>query len=118
VKQLSTANCVGCFSIRPIFQFHCTEASLRPAFPFVFAPQKSFVDPTRFQRYQLSMNFGTLFEKITDPDFPPGYFYAHLPSLGLTTHGLGIEGARAAAADLVKLWLAEKKVNSGPICNR
>jgi predicted RNase H-like HicB family nuclease len=57
------------------------------------------------------MNFGVLFEKVTDNDFPSGYFYAHVPSLGLTTHGLGIEGARAAAADLVKLWLAEKKAN-------
>ncbi len=57
------------------------------------------------------MNFGVLFEKITDKDFPSGYFYAHVPSLGLTTHGLGIEGARAAAADLVKLWLVEKKAN-------
>jgi predicted RNase H-like HicB family nuclease len=64
------------------------------------------------------MNFGILFERIMEKDFPPGYFYAHVPSLGLTTHGLGIEGARAAAADLVKLWLAEKKANSEPICNR
>ena len=29
--------------------------------------------------------------------------------LGLTTHGPGIEAARAAAEDLIKLWLAEKK---------
>jgi hypothetical protein len=49
------------------------------------------------------MNFGVLFERVTDKDFPSGYFYAHVPSLGLTTHGLGIEGTRAAAADLVKL---------------
>ena len=34
-----------------------------------------------------------------------------MPSLGLTTHGLGIDGARAAAADLLKLWIAEKKAN-------
>ncbi len=61
------------------------------------------------------MNFGILFEKITDKDFPSGHFYAHVPSLGLTTHGLGIEGARAAAADLVKLWLAEKKANHEPV---
>jgi len=27
----------------------------------------------------------------------------------LTTHGQGIEGARAAAEDLINLWLAEKK---------
>jgi predicted RNase H-like HicB family nuclease len=57
------------------------------------------------------MNFGILFEKVTDKDFPAGYFYAHVPSLGLTTHGLGIEGARAAAADLVRLWIVEKKAN-------
>jgi len=61
------------------------------------------------------MNFGILFEKVTDKDFPSGYFYAHVPSLGLTTHGLGIEGARAAAADLVKLWLTEKKANHEPV---
>jgi hypothetical protein len=65
---------------------------------------KTSVAQTRFRRYQLNMNFGILFEKITDKDFPAGYFYAHVPSLGLTTHGLGIEGARTAAADLVQLW--------------
>jgi predicted RNase H-like HicB family nuclease len=58
------------------------------------------------------MNIGVLFEKVQDKDFPSGYFYAHVPSLGLTTHGLGIEGARAAALDLVQLWLAEKNANN------
>jgi hypothetical protein len=57
------------------------------------------------------MNIGVLFEKVQDKDFPPGYFYAHLPSLGLTTHGLGIDGARTAALDLMKLWIAEKAAN-------
>ncbi len=32
--------------------------------------------------------------------------------MGLTTHGLGIEGARAAAEDLIRLWIAEKKENN------
>jgi hypothetical protein len=32
-----------------------------------------------------------------------------IPSLGLTTHGLGLEGARQAAFDLARVWLAEKK---------
>ena len=82
--------------------------------PFSFL-LKSSVDPACFRRYQLYMNFGILFEKVTDTDFPPGYFYAHVPSLGLTTHGLGIEGAREAATDLVKLWLAEKKANHEPV---
>jgi hypothetical protein len=54
------------------------------------------------------MNFGILFEKVTDKDFPAGYFYAYVPSLGLTTHGLGIEGAKEAVIDLLRLWLAEK----------
>jgi predicted RNase H-like HicB family nuclease len=57
------------------------------------------------------MNIGVLFEKVQDKDFPSGYFYAHLPSLGLTTHGLGIDGARAAALDLLKLWIAEKNAS-------
>ncbi len=26
------------------------------------------------QRYQLNMNFGILFERITEKDFPPGAF--------------------------------------------
>jgi predicted RNase H-like HicB family nuclease len=61
------------------------------------------------------MNFGILFEKAEDSALPPGYFYAHLPSLGLTTHGLGLDGARQAAFDLARLWLAEKKAHGEPL---
>jgi len=61
------------------------------------------------------MNFGVLFEKVTDKDFPSGYYYAHLPTLGLTTHGSGIEGARRAAIDLLQLWIAEKHSNGEAI---
>jgi predicted RNase H-like HicB family nuclease len=57
------------------------------------------------------MNFSVVFEKVQDAGFPAGYYYAHIPSLSLTTHGLGIEGARASATDLLKLWLAEKRAN-------
>ena len=57
------------------------------------------------------MNFSVVFEKVQDAGFPTGYYYAHIPSLSLTTHGLGIEGARQSAADLLKLWLAEKRAN-------
>lgn len=60
------------------------------------------------------MNYPVLFEKIISPDFPSGHYYAHIPSLGLTTHGLGIEGARAAAIDLGRLWIAEKIANREP----
>jgi predicted RNase H-like HicB family nuclease len=55
------------------------------------------------------VTYGILFEKAETPDLPAGYYYAHVPALGLTTHGDGLEGARAAAEDLVKLWLTEKK---------
>lgn len=61
------------------------------------------------------MNFGVLFEKITGEEFPAGYYYAHVPSLGLTTHGLGVDGARQAAADLLRLWITEKHANGEAI---
>jgi predicted RNase H-like HicB family nuclease len=57
------------------------------------------------------MNYGVLYEKVNEADFPPGHYYAHVPALGLTTHGLGLEGARQAALDLLRLWIAEKKAN-------
>jgi predicted RNase H-like HicB family nuclease len=55
------------------------------------------------------MTYGILFEKVENDELPPGSYYAHVPALGLTTHGEGIEGARTAATDLVTLWLTEKK---------
>ena len=61
------------------------------------------------------MNYGILFERIDDADLPPGHYYAHVPSLGLTTHGLGIEGAREAARDLVQQWIAEKRASHEPV---
>ena len=44
-----------------------------------------------------------------------GYFYAHVPSLGLTTHGLGVEGALEAARDLVTLWNEERRAHGEPV---
>ena len=38
-----------------------------------------------------------------------GTYYAHVPSLGLTTHGQGIEAAMEAARDLIQLWVEEKR---------
>ncbi len=57
------------------------------------------------------MTYSIIYDKITDGSLPAGYFYAHIPTLDLTTHGKGIEGAKEAAIDLIKLWIAEKKVN-------
>lgn len=61
------------------------------------------------------MQYSILIEAVTDPDFPPGYYYAHVPTLDLTTHGLGIEGAKAAARDLLTVWLEEKKSRGEPV---
>lgn len=57
------------------------------------------------------MIYSIVYERVDDPSLPPGYFYAYIPALDLTTHGEGIEGAKAAATDLLKLWIAEKKAN-------
>ncbi|HMQ79358.1 MAG TPA: type II toxin-antitoxin system HicB family antitoxin [Ignavibacteria bacterium] len=57
------------------------------------------------------MTYTILYEKITDGSMPDGYYYAHIPVLDLTTHGIGIEGAKAAAKDLMKVWIEEKRAN-------
>jgi len=61
------------------------------------------------------MEYSVLIEKINDDSFPEGYYYAHIPALDLTTHGQGIEGARKAAEELIKLWIEEKIANSEPV---
>lgn len=61
------------------------------------------------------MTYSIIYEKITDPSFPPGYYYAHIPALDITTHGPGVEGARQAAMDLARLWIEEKKANGEPV---
>lgn len=48
-----------------------------------------------------------IYEKIKDGSLPDNYFYALIPQLGLTTHGIGVEGAKTAAEDLIKLWIDE-----------
>lgn len=61
------------------------------------------------------MRYAIVIEAVTEPGFPPGYFYAHVPALDLTTHGEGIEGAKAAAQDLIKLWVEEKRAHGEPV---
>jgi predicted RNase H-like HicB family nuclease len=55
------------------------------------------------------MKYSIVLERIEEPGFPDGYYQAYIPRLGLATHGPGLEGARAAARDLVVLWVAEKR---------
>jgi predicted RNase H-like HicB family nuclease len=56
------------------------------------------------------MRYSVLLEPVQEPEFQ-GYYYAHVPTLDLTTHGKGIEGALAAAQELVEAWIAEKRVH-------
>ena len=55
------------------------------------------------------MRYAVMLERLPDAGGMPGFYYAHLPSLGLTTHGQGMEGALDAARDLVSLWIEEKR---------
>ena len=55
------------------------------------------------------MRYSVLVEPVEEREKLPGWFYAHVPSLGVTTHGQGIEGALDAARDLIHLWVDEKK---------
>jgi len=54
------------------------------------------------------MRYSVHIEPINEPDFE-GYYYAHIPTLDLTTHGHGIEGAIAAAHELIEAWVEEKR---------
>ena len=60
------------------------------------------------------MTYSVLFEKIHEPGFE-GWYYAHIPAFDLTTHGLGVEGARAAAEDLLDGWIRSKLEDGEPI---
>jgi predicted RNase H-like HicB family nuclease len=54
------------------------------------------------------MRYSVLLDPINEPEFE-GFYYAHIPTLDLTTHGKGIEGAIAAAQELVEAWVEEKR---------
>lgn len=57
------------------------------------------------------MTYTIIYEKITDGSLPETYYYAHIPILDLTTHGLGLDGAKKAAQELIQGWVLEKKAN-------
>jgi predicted RNase H-like HicB family nuclease len=56
------------------------------------------------------MRYSVLLEAISERGFD-GFYYAHIPSLGLTTQGKGVEGALEAARELAEAWLAEKRAH-------
>ena len=53
------------------------------------------------------MRYSVFLDAVREPEFG-GYYYAHIPALDLTTYGQGLEGALAAAQELVEAWIAEK----------
>lgn len=55
------------------------------------------------------MRYSLLVEPVESAEGMKGFYYAHVPSLGLTTHGKGVEGAIAAARELIQLWVQEKR---------
>ncbi len=58
------------------------------------------------------MEYSILFERpVEDESLPEGYYYAHIPALDLCTHGLGIDGAKKAAMELIIAWVEEKKAH-------
>jgi predicted RNase H-like HicB family nuclease len=56
------------------------------------------------------MRYSVFLEPVREPEFR-GYYYAHVPALDLTTHGQGIEGAVAAARELLEGWIAERRAH-------
>ena len=54
------------------------------------------------------MRYTVVLEPTRESDHP-GWYYAHVPALDLTTHGASVEGALAAAKELVEGWIAELK---------
>jgi len=60
------------------------------------------------------MRYSVFLEPANEPEFQ-GYYYAHIPTLDLTTHGQGIEGALAAAKELMEAWIAEKRAHGEPV---
>ena len=61
------------------------------------------------------MRYAVMLERLPAGEGMPGYYYAHVPSLSLTTHGLGIEGALEAARDLVIQWNEEIRAHGETI---
>jgi len=54
------------------------------------------------------MRYSVFLEPINEPEFS-GYYYAHIPTLDLTTHGQGVDGALTAAQELIEAWIGEKR---------
>ena len=79
--------------------------------------QKPDLDKCRNLSHFPSMRISVMLERLPEEEGMPGYFYAYVPSLGLTTHGLGMEGALEAVRDLVTLWNEEKRAHGETVAS-
>jgi len=57
----------------------------------------------------MGMRYNVLVAPVEELENMPGCYYAHVPSLGITTHWHGVESALAAARDLIRLWMDENR---------
>ena len=55
--------------------------------------------------------YSVIYEKVNDPSFLPGYYYAYVPAADITTYGLGIE----AAGEGVKNWRKKANKEEDPV---
>lgn len=60
------------------------------------------------------LRYTVVLEPTREPEHP-GWYYAHVPALDLTTHGEGVEGALEAAQDLIAGWIAELREAGKPV---
>jgi len=60
------------------------------------------------------MRYTVFLQPVHQPGFE-GLYYAYLPTLDLTTHGHGVEGALAAGHDLADLWITERTKHREPV---
>jgi len=60
------------------------------------------------------MRYAVFLEPIQEAGFE-GFYSAHIPTLDLTTHGRGVEGALAAARDLAEAWVTERRAHGDPL---
>ena len=62
------------------------------------------------------MRYTVIIEPITDtPGMKPGWFYARIPAFDLVTQGEGVDQARAAAQELVELWIEGLREDGKPV---
>jgi predicted RNase H-like HicB family nuclease len=61
-----------------------------------------------YRDWRTAMRYTVVIEPTNESD-QPGWYYAHVPAFDLTTHGKGVEGAMAAAKELVEVWIADMR---------